>query len=96
MNERLEIIRSGYKRSGKVGRIEKGAEGRMMRKTYSTYSPKMIANVTGPDAPKIECCTSTANASRMTFTFDHSTLEPSGQQHSCCGTNSTSSSPVGC
>jgi DNA primase len=47
VNERLEIIRSGYKRSGKVGRIEKGAEGGMTRKTYSTYSPKMIANVTG-------------------------------------------------
>ncbi|OPX85600.1 MAG: hypothetical protein A4E53_03397 [Pelotomaculum sp. PtaB.Bin104] len=44
VNERLEIIRSGYKRAGKVGRCE-GENNNTV--TFSTYSPKAIANVTG-------------------------------------------------
>jgi len=44
VNERLEIIRSGYKRAGKVGRCEGESNNTV---TFSTYSPKAIANVTG-------------------------------------------------
>jgi len=44
VNERLEIIRSGYKRAGKVGRCEGESNTTI---TFSTYSPKAIANVTG-------------------------------------------------
>lgn len=44
VNERLEIIRSGYKRFGKVGRCE-GENSRTVQ--FSTYSMKAIANVTG-------------------------------------------------
>ncbi len=44
VNEKLEIIRSGYKRFGKVGRCE-GENSRTV--TFSTYSMKAIANVTG-------------------------------------------------
>jgi len=44
VNERLEILRSGYRRSGSVGRIE-GEDRRRM--DFSTYSMKAIANVSG-------------------------------------------------
>lgn len=44
VNERLEIIRSGYKRAGKVGRCEGESNSTV---TFSTYSPKAIANVSG-------------------------------------------------
>lgn len=44
INERLEILRSGYRRSGSVGRIE-GEE--RQRVDFSTYSMKAIANVSG-------------------------------------------------
>lgn len=44
VNEKLEIIRSGYKRFGKVGRCE-GENSRTV--TFSTYSMKAVANVTG-------------------------------------------------
>lgn len=44
VNEKLEIIRSGYRRFGKVGRCE-GENNRTVE--FSTYSMKAIANVTG-------------------------------------------------
>ncbi len=44
VNERLEILRSGYRRSGNVGRIE--GEDRK-RVDFSTYSMKAVANVSG-------------------------------------------------
>lgn len=44
MNEKLEIIRSGYRRSGSVGRIEGDDRARV---DFSTYSMKAIANVSG-------------------------------------------------
>lgn len=44
VNERLEILRGGYRRSGSVGRIE--GEDRK-RVDFSTYSPKAVANVSG-------------------------------------------------
>lgn len=44
VNERLELFRSGYRRSGSVGRVEGEAHQRV---DYSTYSPKAFANATG-------------------------------------------------
>jgi hypothetical protein len=44
INEKLEIIRSGYRRSGSVGRIEGEDRSRV---DFSTYSMKAIANVSG-------------------------------------------------
>ncbi len=44
VNERLEIVRSGYKRFGKTGRCE-GDDSQPVE--FSTYSMKAIANVTG-------------------------------------------------
>jgi DNA primase (bacterial type) len=44
LNEKLEILRSGYRRSGSVGRIEGDDRARV---DFSTYSMKAIANVSG-------------------------------------------------
>ena len=44
INEKLEILRSGYRRSGSVGRIEGDDRARV---DFSTYSMKAIANVSG-------------------------------------------------
>ena len=46
-SDRLEIYNSGYKKSGSVARCE--GENHKPRQ-YSTYSPKMLANIEGLDA----------------------------------------------
>ena len=46
-NERLEILRMGYKNNGRVGRVMMNADGTAATKSYSVYSPKAIANVSG-------------------------------------------------
>jgi len=50
----MNILNTGYRKSGRVGRVEKDEKGNFQTRKYSTYSPKMFAGINKISGPLLD------------------------------------------